>query len=52
MNMLQPDELMKSWMSWGGQAQDQFRRMMTAAATGAAGAGGGTGGGGTGKRER
>ena len=52
MNMLQPDELMKSWMSWGGQAQDQFRRMMTAAATGAAGGGGGTSGGGTGKRER
>ena len=42
MNMLQPDELMKSWMAWGGQAQDQFRRMMTAAATGAA-AGGTTG---------
>ena len=44
MNMLQPEELMKSWMSWGGQAQEQFRRMMTAA-TGAAagGAAGGTG---------
>ena len=37
MNMLQPDELMKNWMVWGGQAQDQFRRMMGMAA-GAAGA--------------
>ena len=46
MNLLKPDELMKSWMTWGGQAQDQFRRMMTAA-TGAA-AGGAAGG--TGKR--
>ena len=31
MNMLQPEELMKSWMNWGGQAQEQFRRMMTTA---------------------
>ena len=37
MNMLQPDELMKNWMTWGGQAQDQFRRMMGMAATAAAG---------------
>ncbi len=44
MNLLKPDELMKSWMAWGGQAQEQFRRMMTAATTGAAGATGGTGG--------
>lgn len=29
--LLQPDELMKSWMSFGGQAQEQFMRMMTAA---------------------
>ncbi len=40
MSMLQPDELMKSWMAWGGQAQDQFRRMMQTAA----GASGTTGG--------
>ncbi len=50
MNMLQPEELMKSWMAWGGQAQEQFRRMMTVATTGAAGMGGTTTGGGTGKR--
>jgi len=31
MNMLHPEELMKSWMNWGGQAQEQFRRMMTTA---------------------
>ena len=35
MNLLKPDELMKSWMAWGGQAQEQFRNLMTAAATGA-----------------
>ena len=46
MNMMQPDELMKSWMAWGGQAQEQFRRMMTVA-TGATAA---TGGAGAGKR--
>ena len=26
-----PDELMKSWMSLGGQATEQFRKLMTAA---------------------
>ncbi len=35
MAMLQPDELMKSWMAWGGQAQEQFRKLMTTAAGGA-----------------
>jgi hypothetical protein len=35
MAMLQPDELMKSWMAWGGQAQDQFRKLMTAATSAA-----------------
>jgi hypothetical protein len=30
-NMLQPEELMKSWMSFGGAAQEQFMRMMLAA---------------------
>lgn len=28
---MQPDELMKSWTSFGLQAQDQFRRMMETA---------------------
>ncbi len=27
--MLQPEELMRNWMSLGGQAQEQFMRMMT-----------------------
>lgn len=31
---LRPEELMKSWMSFGGQAQDQFLKMMGAAAAG------------------
>jgi hypothetical protein len=30
-NMLQPEELMRSWMSFGGAAQEQFMRMMLAA---------------------
>jgi hypothetical protein len=30
--MLQPEELMKSWMSFGGQAQEQFMKLMGAAA--------------------
>jgi hypothetical protein len=30
-SLLKPDELMKSWMSFGGQAQEQFMRMVTAA---------------------
>ncbi len=38
---LQPEELLKSWMAFGGQATDQFRRLMTAA-TGAAIGGTGT----------
>ena len=36
MASLQPDELMKTWTSFGVQAQDQFRRLMEAAVTGAA----------------
>ena len=28
---MQPDELMKTWTSFGLQAQDQFRRMMESA---------------------
>ncbi len=42
MNLLKPDELMKSWMAWGGQAQEQFRNLVataTRAATGAPPAG-------------
>jgi hypothetical protein len=35
MTMLQPEELMKSWMALGGMAQEQFRNLMSAA-TGAA----------------
>lgn len=31
--MLQPDELMKTWASFGGQAQEQFMKLMTAAAS-------------------
>ena len=29
--LLKPEELMRTWMSFGGQAQEQFMRMMTAA---------------------
>ncbi len=32
---LQPEELLKSWMSFGGAAQEQFRKLMMMAATGA-----------------
>jgi len=35
MAAMQPDELMKTWTSFGVQAQDQFRRLMEAAVTGA-----------------
>ena len=28
---MQPDELMKTWTSFGLQAQDQFRKLMEAA---------------------
>ena len=31
MAALQPEELMKNWMAFGGQAQEQFRKLMTAA---------------------
>ena len=33
--LMQPEELMKSWMSFGVQAQDHFRRLMDVAATSA-----------------
>jgi hypothetical protein len=32
MAALQPEELMRSWAAFGGQAQEQFRKLMTAAA--------------------
>ena len=35
MTMFQPEEMMKNWMSLGGQAQEQFRRMMMAGVPGA-----------------
>lgn len=33
--MLEPETLMKSWMAMGGQATEQFQKLMSAAATGA-----------------
>ena len=30
-----PEELMRNWMSFGGQASEQFMKLMTAAAAGA-----------------
>jgi hypothetical protein len=29
--MIQPDELMRNWAVWGGQAQEQFRSLMQTA---------------------
>ena len=36
-SLLEPDTLMKGWMALGGQAQEQFAKLMSAAVTGAAG---------------
>jgi hypothetical protein len=36
MTALQPDELMKTWFAFGGQAQEQFMKLMTSAAGGGA----------------
>jgi hypothetical protein len=33
--LIAPEELMRSWMTFGGQATEQFRKLMTAAAGGA-----------------
>lgn len=33
--MLEPETLLKSWMAMGGQATEQFQKLMSAAATGA-----------------
>jgi hypothetical protein len=41
MAMLAPEELMKNWMAFGTGAQDQFRKLMTAAAGAAVGGMGG-----------
>jgi hypothetical protein len=30
--LAQPEELMKTWMAFGGQASEQFMKLMTAAA--------------------
>ncbi len=35
MALMAPEEMMKSWMSFGGQATEHFRKLLTAAATGA-----------------
>ena len=35
MAMVAPEELMRNWMSFGGQATEQLRKLMTAAAGGA-----------------
>jgi len=36
MKLMSPEVMMKSWMSFGGQAQDSFMKLMTAAASGSA----------------
>lgn len=36
MAMVSPDELMRSWAAFGGQATEQFRKLMTAATSGPA----------------
>jgi hypothetical protein len=37
MAMLAPEELLKNWMAFGTGAQEQFRKLMTAAASAAVG---------------
>lgn len=37
LDLLKPEELMRTWMTFGGQATEQFRKLMTAAATSAMG---------------
>lgn len=39
MAALQPEELYKNWMAFGGAAQEQFRKLMMAAAGAATGGG-------------
>jgi hypothetical protein len=33
LHMLQPEELLKNWMNFGGQAQESFMQLMRAAAS-------------------
>jgi hypothetical protein len=35
MAMVAPEELLRTWMTFGGQATEQFRKLMTAATSGA-----------------
>ncbi len=35
MSMLEPDALMRAWMTFGGQAQEQFFKIMSGAMTSA-----------------
>jgi hypothetical protein len=37
--LLQPEELIRNWALWGGQAQEQFRALMQTAVRSAAGPG-------------
>lgn len=34
LSMVAPEELMRNWMSFGGQASEHFMKLMTAAASG------------------
>lgn len=43
--MAAPEELMKTWMTFGGQASEQFMKLMSAASGGLGGAKGGPTGG-------
>ena len=38
---MRPEEMMKAWMSFGGQSMDQFRKMMETGMGGAASTAGG-----------
>jgi hypothetical protein len=42
--MAAPEELMKNWMAFGGQATEQFMKLMAAASGGPGSRGGSTGG--------
>lgn len=42
LSSLQPDEVWRSWMVWGGQAQEQFRNLVATAARSAGAAPAGT----------
>lgn len=46
--MMGADQVMKFWTAFGGQAQEQFRALMTAAAGAPFGTGGSSGGAGSG----